>query len=83
MLKFTFRFFAFVGVAICLVWVIRDPKFDSFAALAAAAAAVLGSFIHGRTKFPSQAQTVSSGSTGIQAGGDIKVDGDIVNKRQK
>ena len=83
MLKFTLRLAALLALVICFVWVIREPKFDSFAALAAAVVVVLGTFLTTREKSPNQTQTAFSGSTAIQAGRDVNVGRDAGNGPQK
>jgi hypothetical protein len=63
-----------IALLVCVGWLIFRPGFDSGAATAAALAALVSSWFLGRDK-PSagQAQHVSGGSFGVQAGRDASV----------
>ena len=68
-----FRVASLVALLIAVFWVWFEPKFESWAALAAAVAALIGSVVATRKSENGQVQTVSEQGTGVQAGRDANV----------
>ena len=69
---YVFRVAAFIALIAAAFWVYSEPKFDSWVACAAAFAALIGAFLVSPNSSAAQIQNVGSGSTGIQAGGNVK-----------
>ncbi|MBI5568737.1 MAG: hypothetical protein HY914_02215 [Desulfomonile tiedjei] len=68
------RVVALGAVLVCAGWLVQKPGWDSAAATFAALVVFLASFL--RKKGPpgiDQSQKVSRGSTGIQAGRDVRI----------
>jgi hypothetical protein len=61
---------AFIATAL---WVYVDPKLETWAALATAGAALIGTFLHVLDGEAAQHQQASGGSTAIQAGGNVEI----------
>ncbi|MDZ7862433.1 hypothetical protein [Acidovorax sp.] len=63
---------SFVGA---VAWMVKDPGFEPVLAILGASATFIGLMLTDRKKTlePTQNQTVSAGSLGIQAGGDVNI----------
>lgn len=70
-----FRLITTLALLIAIAWLYVDPKFDSAFATAIALAAVIALFVTTKKmkQSPSQSQAITNNSTGIQAGGDVKI----------
>jgi hypothetical protein len=68
--------FAIIALVISSIWCIKEPKFDSFLALATSISGVVTSFLVDKrnTRKRQQSQSVSSSSIGVQAGRDINIE---------
>lgn len=68
-----------LALSVSLLWVIIAPGFDSIITLIGAISAVITAFVLKAKKShpPQQQQSVSNSSNGIQAGGNINIQGDI------
>ncbi len=76
MLRKSIQIISFIAFLCSIVWLIYKPAFDSISAAIVTLASFLSSFLLDKNpNKPSntQSQNVSSGSTGIQAGGDVKI----------
>jgi hypothetical protein len=66
-------FTTFFALLLSLLWLINKPGWDSIVATAASVAAFASSFFLIKSNSsPQQNQSVTGGSTGIQAGRDVK-----------
>jgi len=63
------------GLVIAIVWLVKDPRFESAFATATAAAAVIAAFVVENRRRTRQLQKVSGDSVGIQAGRDVNIGG--------
>lgn len=72
-MKTVFRIAAAVAFLGCLYWAVSKPAFDSITAALVAFAVFIGSLVADKKASPSMSQSVSNGSTGIQAGRDVKI----------
>lgn len=64
-----------LGLLIAIAWLYVDPQFDSAVATATALAALITLFVvpSKKSRTSNQSQLVADHSTGIQAGGDVKI----------
>lgn len=73
MIKNILRGAAIGALALSLAWVYSDPKFDSWVAAAGSAVVLLGLFMPApKQRRGTQTQELRDGSTGFQAGRDIR-----------
>jgi hypothetical protein len=79
MLKFLIRWIALAAVVASTLWALSDPKWESWAATAGAFVVFLGTFKRSPAE-PGQHQHVEKASTGIQAGGNVTIGGDVGQK---
>ncbi len=71
------RLVSLVALLVSIAWLAYRPAFDSGLATVTALASLLSSFLLKKTPFePStkQSQKISSGSIGVQAGGNVHID---------
>ncbi len=68
---------AFVGLLVCALWFVLEPGFEPAAGAIAALLTLGGLFVRSvkanGARTVSQNQSISGGSTGMQAGGDIHI----------
>ena len=70
------KLLAWIALVASGAWVYCYPGFESFIALVVAMSAVIGFYVKGRRRAKAssvQNQAVSQGSSGIQAGRDVRV----------
>ena len=65
------RLIAAVAAAVACVWAYRDTRFDSLVAALGAVGIFAGLFVVPKLRAARQKQSLSGGSVGIQAGGDV------------
>lgn len=71
------RLISLIALLISIAWLAQRPAFDSGLATVTALAALLSSFLLKKPSTESgttQSQQVSSGSIGVQAGGNVHID---------
>lgn len=78
-----FKLVAFLALVVALLWLLKDPKWESGATAAGAAAIFVGSFFTGNKGRRVQTQEVSKSSVAVQAGRDVSIGGGVGQNDRK